>query len=115
VEGRHEQPRPGPCVRTNGRATGWYVETLNEDVPTAECPMCAAGAIRFVTTGSPTGESALTDEALYFLSARVDSAIFATDPTERIADWNDSAGRTDADVIDVLLAVASEAGELDAA
>ncbi|MFK0182490.1 hypothetical protein ACIQVR_41810 [Streptomyces xanthochromogenes] len=70
----------------------------------SQVAVCSLGALSLVLTGSPQPPADFDDcdptyqDAVWFLSWRIQSAVVSEDPEERIADWNDQSERTEEEV-----------------
>ncbi|MFB7647197.1 hypothetical protein ACFC0S_17095 [Streptomyces sp. NPDC056084] len=93
-------------IRLNHHHKGDFydgVATLNRE--RSQVPVCSLGALSLALTGDPRPAAEFDDcdelyqDAVRFLSWRIQSAVVAEDPEERIADWNDQSERTEAQVI----------------
>jgi hypothetical protein len=88
-------------VRINGHCKNWFYDS--------DLRVCTLGALSMAVTGEPQPPERLDGllaEAVADLSPRIVSATVDKDPIERIADWNDAAVRTPAEVVDTLLLAA---------
>lgn len=98
------------AVRMNGHCKNWFYDLYSEGKkPRNTLRVCALGALSIAVTGDPQPPEELEGllaEAVADLSTRIVSATSEGDPVERIADWNDSAVRTPAEVVDALLLAA---------
>jgi len=98
-------------IRRNGWHQGEFVDDTAAPV-LADCPVCAAGALRLAVTGHPIQSqgSGVLENAEQFLADRLGTSSAAA--IYQIAAWNDSPTRTVDEVLDVLerAAVAAESG-----
>lgn len=96
--------RAAQILQAHGHAKGHFMDSRG-------C-VCAMGALLIATGIDPTTlpDEGVTDDipAAVFLSNRLWVAIDDPDPVERIAEWNDSPERTEAEVVAALLSAARD-------
>jgi hypothetical protein len=105
-------------VQTHGHIKGWFCAPgidIDSVTPINSRPTCIAGAIQLSCTGNPLESNELSQAAIRFASSHmagdvpVDSETGEPDFTEHLADWNDTHGRTAAEVVARLLRLALDA------
>lgn len=99
--------RAAQIVQARGLGKGLYEQRTGE--------VCAVGALMVAEGQNPAQDFPVLSQAIWVLSARVESGTQDCDPVERIADWNDRPERTAAEVVAELLGAAREIEEREAA
>lgn len=100
--------RAAQILQARGHGKGLYEQRTGE--------VCAVGALMVAEGKNPQGGlgAESPSDAMEFLSSRLWVTIGDPDPIERIAEWNDAPARTQAEVVEALVAAARAIEEREA-